>query len=236
MMDNGRGNRSRSKASLIARSTKRVPSSIVSKFWPLALLHSVRRFPRYEPTFHHLRRLDAERTRIAVAINRVGSSGFSEQFAPLPLGRVGIAAECMRFAEQPGDLPALRSSRPQPVLRLRSDQRPQPLPAPSSAAKACGRRGAGCRARDAVARKFGGMCFRHDHHAGIAPVLVHRDHLIGRAERKGLAKSRRSAIPPAWCARPTRIICATVRSRIQPTSAALRMVSPRRWNRQVANE
>ena len=33
-----------------------------------------------------------------------------------------------------------------------------------------------------------------------------------------------------------RIIWPTVRSLIQPTSAALRMVSPRRWKRQVVNE
>ena len=33
-----------------------------------------------------------------------------------------------------------------------------------------------------------------------------------------------------------RIIFSTVSSRIQPISAALRMVSPRRWKRQVANE
>jgi hypothetical protein len=33
-----------------------------------------------------------------------------------------------------------------------------------------------------------------------------------------------------------RIIRRTVRSRSHPTSAALRMVSPRKWKRQVANE
>ncbi len=34
----------------------------------------------------------------------------------------------------------------------------------------------------------------------------------------------------------SRIMLRTVRSRIQPMSAALRMVSPRRWKRQVAKE
>ena len=85
-------------------------------------------------------------------------------------------------------------------------------------------------------RQFGGMRFRHQHHAGIAAVLVDRDHLVGRAERESLAESRQPCVRPAIVRTSARIICPTVRSRIQPTSAALRMVSPRRWKRQVAKE
>jgi hypothetical protein len=80
-----------------------------------------------------------------------------------------------------------------------------------------------------------GMCLRHDHQAGIAAVLVDRDYLLGRTEREYLSE-RRNRGSTGTVRTSARIICPTLRSRIQPTSAALRMVSPRRWKRQVAKE
>ena len=56
-------------------------------------------------------------------------------------------------------------------------------------------------------------------------------------EPSGKAARNRASVVFAGTVRTSaRIIRRTVRSRSQPTSAALRMVSPRRWKRQVANE
>ena len=79
------------------------------------------------------------------------------------------------------------------------------------------------------------MRIRHQDQPDITIVLVDGDHISRGAERKRLAESAdgrgRVTVCTSW-----RIILSTVRSRIQPISAALRMVSPRKWKRQVANE
>jgi hypothetical protein len=49
--------------------------------------------------------------------------------------------------------------------------------------------------------KLGSMSFRHDHYAGVAAVVVHRDDMVGRAQRKGLTKCRQRLI----CRRRTHV-------------------------------
>ena len=87
-----------------------------------------------------------------------------------------------------------------------------------------------------VRRDFRRVGVGNADHAGVTLLLVDGDD-SRRLSRAEMLRGRRRCVVAAGTVRTSwRIILPTVRSRIQPISAALRMVSPRRWKRQVANE
>ena len=89
---------------------------------------------------------------------------------------------------------------------------------------------------DQAARRFDirRMRFGHRRQPDVTTFGIDRDHLGLGAKRKFAAEFRERYVGVHGTS--GRIRRRTVRSRIQPTSAALRMVSPRSLNRHVANE
>ena len=81
-----------------------------------------------------------------------------------------------------------------------------------------------------------GMRLGQQHNPGVAVGIVQRDDPLRGAKRKIALEAPVSGVSARTVRISRRIIRPTVRLRIQPISTALRIASPRRWKRHVANE